>query len=69
MYVLAVHVLFVCAANVCNRYRDSISSCRAFYMTYQGFFQDFGQGGSKWDVTEYWGQSGMILLEAKHMAN
>jgi len=22
---------------------------------YQSFFQDFGQGGSKWDVTEYWG--------------
>ena len=33
--------------------------------TRQGFFQDFGQGGSKWGVMGYWGgQNSMILLEA-----
>ena len=28
----------------------------------QGFFQDFGQGGSKWDVMYYWGGGGKVIL-------
>ena len=31
----------------------------------QGFFQDFGQEGSKWDVMDYWGAKLYYIPESK----
>ena len=37
-------------------------ACYVGVYTGQGFFQDYGQGGSKWDVKYYWGGAKLYYI-------